>query len=181
MWSLCDSVCAQFDPRCVFMWAHSCMHAWEKKIGTIKTHSACLPSHNKCTHIFGTLWHNPPPSHTYAHISSHCDELSVPVRLGILVSRRFRSPFTGTELKTFSPQHFQRVSAASAGRKAENMKERGQTGSESQGALVILESLYLIICWNSFHPAWAPQFAESVPEVVSNPTSVSMWNNCVFI
>lgn len=144
--------------ECVYVGAflHACV--WRNK-WVIKLHQGCLPSHNKCTQIFGTLQHQPPTlAHTHAHSSSQCDELSVPVRLGILVSTRFRSPFRGAELRTFPPQHFQRALDASAGRKAANMKERGQTGSESQRALMISESLYLIICWNSFHSAWVLQF-----------------------
>ena len=48
--------------------------------------------------------HHPPTlTHTFTHSRSQCDELSVPVRLGILVSTRFGSPFRGAELGTFSP------------------------------------------------------------------------------
>ena len=80
-------------------------------------------------------------THTHTH-ASQGDELSVPVRLGILVSTRFGSPFRGTELRTFSPlSNFQRTTEANTGRKAVNKKERRQTGSESQGQLMILESL----------------------------------------
>lgn len=90
---------------CVYAAAflHACM--WKNK-WVIRLHQRCLPSHNKCTQIFGTLWHQPPTvTHTYTHSSSQCDELSVPVRLGILVSTRFGSPFRGVELRTFSSQH----------------------------------------------------------------------------
>lgn len=88
---------------CVYAGAflHACV--WKNK-WVIKLHQGCLPSHNKCTQIFGTLWHQPPTlTHTFTHSSSQCDELSVPVRLGILVSTRFGSPFRGAELRTFSP------------------------------------------------------------------------------
>lgn len=50
---------------------------------------------------------NSQPSHTHTYVQAAilmCNKLSVPVKLGILVSTRFGSTLTGPELRTLSPQ-----------------------------------------------------------------------------
>lgn len=59
-------------------------------------------AHNKYTQISGTLRRQLPSTQTL-YSGSQCDELSVPVRLGILVSTRFGSSFRAAEQRTFFP------------------------------------------------------------------------------
>lgn len=131
-------LCAAERPSSrVFMRVHSCMRACEKISALLSfTGDVCLLIVNAHRYLAHSDTNPPTLTHTYTHSSSQCDELSVPVRLGILVSTRFGSAFRGTELRTFSPSVFQR---------AANKNER-QTGSESQGPFMISESLCLIMC-----------------------------------
>lgn len=102
--------------------AHSCMLACEKISKLLSfTGDVCLLIINAHrylarSHADPPPLHPPKPSHTLTHTrsSSQRDELSVPVRLGILVSTRFGSPFRGAELGTFSPSVFQKSSEQQA-------------------------------------------------------------------
>lgn len=104
------------------------------------------------TDIWHVLTPTPQPG------SSRCDELSIPVRLGVLVSTRFGSAFRGAEPGTFSPQHFQRATGANQGG---GQWIRWKEGRQEVRAK-IPESLRLIICLSNqiFHGPWGLQFTE---------------------
>lgn len=91
-WRLVGPICAhaiQLHCMCVFMLAHP-LHACMHEI-VIETQWGYLPSHNKCKQKFGTLHHLTHLRHKHTYSRFQCNELSVPVRLGILVSREFSS------------------------------------------------------------------------------------------
>lgn len=53
--------------------------------------------------------------------------------------------------------------------KQQTWRKKGQTGSQSQGLLMISDSLCLIICWNVFNAEWVLQFTEKVPKQFQSP------------
>ncbi len=127
---------------CVYVGAflHACV--WKNK-WVIKLHWGCLPFHNKCAQIFGTLRHQltrPHNPRTHIYTQQVLSAMSCQSLLGLAFSLARGLDPLSEELNPgpFPPSAFQ---------KAANKKER-QTGSESQGPFMISESLYLIICWN---------------------------------
>lgn len=90
--------------KCVFTGVHSYMPVGEKKIKISvllsRARNVCLLVLNAPRYL-AQLDANPQNTDTYS--SSQCDELSFPVRLGILVSTRFGSSFRGAELRTPPP------------------------------------------------------------------------------
>jgi len=152
----------------VFMWVHSCMHACERIRELLSpTRDVCLLIIN--AHRYLALTPNP-HTHTYIH-TAVLSAMSCQSLLGLAFSLARGLDPLSEELNSgpFPPQHFQKATEANTERKAANKEERRQTGSESQGTLVMVVNLYLIICWNISRAAWDLQFTESVPKQFQSP------------
>lgn len=143
------------------MRVHSCMHVCVKISELLSfTRDVCLLIINAHRYLACSDT-NPQPSHTHLH-TAVLSAMSCQSLLGLAFSLARGLDPLSEELNSgpFPPSAF---------RRAANKKERRQTGSESQGSLMILESLYLIICWNISRDAWVLQFSQSV--TVSKPTA----------